>query len=133
MKKLLAALTLALMLLLMVSAAPVTQCQDVTPGPREFWTLEAVAFIAVLLGVVGRLLFPYFKKLREAPAGTEIKFDYKFAITALEAFIEGFVLVSQIFAPFLESVPTGISLLMLFLFGFNYGWGRTDLNNRLIT
>lgn len=141
MKKLLAASTiLTLVLMILMIAAPIAVAQNAEPAPepeiREMWTLEAVAFIAVFLGVIGRLLFPYFKKIREAKAAspsTEIKFDYTFAVTATEAFIEGFIVVSQIFAPFLATVPVGVSMFMLFLFGFNYGWGRTDLNNRLIT
>lgn len=95
-----------------------------------FLTLELVAFVAVFLGVFGRLMFPYFRKMKN---GEKVEFDYKFLATAGEAFVEGVVIVAAIFPPFLGTVDPGISSLMLFLFGFNYGWGRTDINNRLLT
>jgi len=94
-----------------------------------------IAIIAVFLGVISRILWPYWKKVTDTPEGQpKPTFDYKFAITGLEVIIEGVIVVGQILPAFLETVtePTG-SILMLFLLGFNYGWARTDINNRIVT
>lgn len=96
-----------------------------------------VATLAVFLGVVGRILWPYWRKITDTPKDQpKPSFDYKFAITGVEAFAEGAVITGQILPEFLATVSQSqpvASMLFLFIIGFNYGWARTDINNRIIT
>jgi len=105
-----------------------------TPTPKPIIDPVTVATLAVLLGVVARILFPYWRKITDLKEGeAKPTFDYKFALTGVEALIEGAIVAGQLLPAFLTTVePTG-SLLLLFLFGFNYGWARTDINNRIVT
>lgn len=96
--------------------------------------VATVATIAVLLGAISRILYPYWRKITDTAADQpKPTFNWIFAITGLEAAIEGIIITAQILPAFLVSLSEPSSLLIVFVLGFNYAWGRTDLNNRIVT
>jgi len=95
---------------------------------------EWIAFIAIILGVIGRTYFPYLKKLGEykveiAGTGTTaltFSFDYKFIVTAV---FSGIVSAMFIFPMFV--IPENVSTLSLFIAAFIFSWGTNDVINSL--
>lgn len=97
--------------------------------------VEYVAFIAIVLGVIGRTYFPYLKKLQEAKeeiAGTgamlSFNFDIKFIATAI---FSGIVTAMFVFPLFV--MPENTTLLTLFISAFIFAWGTNDVINNLTT
>lgn len=96
--------------------------------------LEYVAFIAIILGVIGRTYYPYLRKLgdyKAETAGTGIvkytfNFDIKFIITALFSGI-----VTAFFVYPLFVFPENQTILNIFITGFVFAWGTDDVINRL--
>jgi len=131
-------LFVALLTLVIVVTAGIVVAQEPEPTPqpqpKPFIDATTVATLAVLLGAICRILWPYWRKITDATTEQKPAFDYKFLVTGIEAMVEGAIVAGQILPGFLTAVtePVG-SLLLLFVLGFNYGWARTDINNRLVT
>jgi hypothetical protein len=85
-------------------------------------TPEVIAFIGVFLGCLARTVLPYLKKARDAATENKpFKFDYKFAITSVVAFIESIVVSILLFT----KVPIDVSISGVYLFISSFSWAYT--------
>lgn len=94
-------------------------------------TPEFIAFIGVLLGCLARTVIPYLKRARDAAAENKVfKFDYKFVITGLVAFLESIVIALLLFT----QVPIEVTVSGIYLFAASFGWAYTtnDIINQSI-
>jgi hypothetical protein len=91
--------------------------------------MDTVVFLAIFLGCAGRAFIPYLKKMRAAnQKGAQIEdFDWRFGISALAS-----LLIAAI-AAVLASASFDVPDQDVFVAGFVYGWGQTDLFNRLVS
>jgi hypothetical protein len=95
--------------------------------------LELIAFIAIVLGVIGRTFFPYLRKYEEsktAEPGTGVAitltFDTKYYLTAIFTGI-----VTAIFVYPMFIFPENASVFTVFIAAFIFAWGANDVVNRL--
>lgn len=89
--------------------------------------IEYVAFIAIILGVIGRTYFPYLRKMEQNGAtGEPFTFDIKFVITAI---FSGLVTAVFVFPLFV--MPDNATNLTVFISAFIFAWGANDVVNRV--
>lgn len=84
--------------------------------------IELIALIGIILGVVGRTMLPYFKKIREDPA---ISFDRGYVATAVFSAIISAILVYPLFV-----IPDETPLKVL-VAAVIFAWVTNDAANRL--
>lgn len=89
--------------------------------------LELLAFIAIVLGTIGRTYFPYLRKDKEAAkANIDFKFDGKFILTAI---FSGIVTAAFVYPLFV--LPANATWMSVLLAGFVFAWGFNDGVNKL--
>lgn len=86
--------------------------------------MELIAFIAIVLGVIGRTLLPYIKKKMQDEF---IEFDYNFITTAVFSGI-----ISAIFVFPLFVMPEGANALTVFVTALIFAWAADDVTNRVV-
>ena len=86
-------------------------------------SIEAVVFMGIFLGLLGRTLYPYLKKLYN---GENITFEYRFLLSAI---ISGLITAVLVYNTF--NIPEGTSL-QIFIAAFIFAWGIDDVFNRII-
>lgn len=88
-----------------------------------------VAYIGILLGVFLRTLLPYIQKAKESTQ-PPVKFDWRYALTAVSVAITTFVATNVVFATF--TIPDGANVYV-FINAFMVAWGANDALNRIAT
>jgi hypothetical protein len=96
--------------------------------------LDIVAFIAIILGIIGRTYYPYLRKLGDYKAETagtgitkfQFDFDIKFIATAI---FSGIVTAFFVYPMFV--FPDNQTIFNVFLAGFVFAWGFNDGINRI--
>lgn len=92
---------------------------------------ELIVFIGVFLGCLIRTVLPYIKKERElAEQGKTLKFDYKFALTGILAFLESVTVALTLFT----KVPVDVTLSPFYLFvsSFTFAYTSNDIINTAV-
>ena len=87
--------------------------------------LELLAFIAIVLGVIGRTLLPYIKKKMQEDG--DIEFDYNFITTAVFSGIMSAIFVFPLFV-----FPEGANASVVFVTAFIFAWTANDGINRVV-
>ena len=87
--------------------------------------LEAIAFVGMLLGVLGRTASPYLRKIKE---GAEIVWSQRYTASAIASLILCAITVALVFPAF--TIPEG-SLLAVFLAAFCFGFGINAVVNEV--
>jgi hypothetical protein len=85
--------------------------------------LEFIALIGIVLGLIGRTLIPYFKKVNEDP---NIDFDGQYVLTMIFSGVVTAIFVFPLFVIPEESEP-----LKLLVMAFIFAWTANDVTNRL--
>jgi len=88
--------------------------------------LELVAFLAIVLGTIGRTVFPFLKKL-DPNDQTPITFNIRFWMTAAISGIFSAIFIYPVFV-----IPGNATLFEIFIAGFITAWGSDDILNRLV-
>jgi len=100
-----------------------------------------VTFFFFFLGILGRTIYPYAKKIREQralnderiakgePPLPSLKFDKLYLLTFLSDVFLSFIATMLFFNTW--SPPEG-TLFQIAIAGFIAGWGSQDLINRLV-
>jgi len=88
--------------------------------------LEIIAFLGIIIGAIGRTVFPFLKKL-DPNDQTPITFNVRFWMTAT---ISGIIAAIFIYPTFV--VPETGSVFELFLAAFLAAWAADDILNRLV-
>lgn len=87
------------------------------------------AFVGVIVGVLGRLLLPWYRKLR---SGEIEGFDKKFLITALISLGISVPIAAILFPAFLTGFDAEVGALIAFITGATFGWGAEDAINEIV-
>ena len=85
--------------------------------------IEFIAFVAIVLAIIGRTYFPYLKKTKHEI----INFDYHFIITAI---FSGVVTAIFIYPLFVFPQTTGS--FEIFTAAFIFAWTSNDVVNRIV-
>jgi hypothetical protein len=85
--------------------------------------IELVAIIGIILGLVGRTILPYFKKLGDNPG---MAFEVRYIITAFSSAVFTAILVYPMF-----TIPEG-SMFAVFMSAAIFSWGVNDIVNKMV-
>ena len=94
-------------------------------------TIVALTVFGLALGNIGRLLVPFWQKIRSGQL-TWSDFNYQYALQMVIAFIVELPLSIGLVAPFAQSL-IAVSPLLLVFGGIAAGWGGQDGLNELVT
>ena len=86
--------------------------------------IELIAFVAIVLGVIGRTYFPYLKKVGQDKS---IEFDYKFILTAIFSGIVTAVFIWPLFI-----LPAEGTYFEIAIAAFIFAWTTDDIANRVV-
>lgn len=90
--------------------------------------IEVIAFVGIILGVIGRTYFPYLKKTKQAEQKSlQIGFDARYLITAI---FSGIVTAIFVFPLFVIPNETPFKVVLA---AFVFAWMSDDALNRVIT
>lgn len=88
---------------------------------------EYIAFIAIVLGVIGRTYFPYLRKKDQNKWDKDFKFDMRYIATMVFSGIITTIFVYKLFV-----VLEDRTMLEVFIGGFIFGWGANDVTNKFV-
>ena len=86
-------------------------------------SIDYIVFIGIFLGLFGRTLYPYLKKIYN---GEDITFELRFLVSAIASGLITAILVYNTF-----NIPEGTTL-QIFIAAFIFAWGIDDVFNRII-
>jgi hypothetical protein len=88
--------------------------------------IEIVAFIGIVLGILGRTYFPYLKKADENRNNEDFVFQIRYIITAIISATITAILMYNTF-----SIPEGTPF-NVFILSFVFAWGINDVTNKMV-
>ena len=86
-------------------------------------SIELVAIIGILVGLIGRTILPYFKKLESNP---DMPFEVRYIITAVSSAIFTAILIYPTL-----TIPQG-SMFAVFISAVIFSWGVNDIVNKMV-
>lgn len=89
--------------------------------------LEYIAFIAIVMGVIGRTYFPYLKKKDQSKWNKDFKFNFRYLSTMVFSGILTAVFIYPLFI-----LPEDRTYLEVFIAAVIFAWGANDGINRLV-
>lgn len=107
-----------------------------TPTPVSLpfgLTAEEIVFVAVVLGIFARTMFPYLAKLKAAANATPaqpLSFDKTFAYTALFNLFQSAIVAALVFGQI--PVTSSAGSIAQFLGAFGYSYATLDLTNQIV-
>ena len=85
--------------------------------------IELVALIGIIIGLVGRTILPYFKKLESNP---DMAFEVRYIITAISSAAFTAILIYPTF-----TIPQG-NMFAVFTSAVIFSWGVNDIVNKMV-
>jgi len=85
--------------------------------------IELIAVAGIIIGLIGRTILPYFKKLESNP---NMAFEVRYVITAVSSAIFTAILIYPTF-----SIPEG-SMFTVFASAVIFSWGVNDIVNKMV-
>ena len=85
--------------------------------------IELVAVAGIIIGLIGRTILPYFKKLEENP---NMAFEIRYIITGVTSAIFTAILIYPTFI-----IPEG-NMFAVFASAVIFSWGVNDIVNKMV-
>ncbi len=90
-----------------------------------------VAFIGIFFAASLRVFLPFLIKLRDLAEGESLEWNHAYTMTVLIAIVTGFIVAALSFPLF--NIPVDApNLIAVFFVSFCYGWGQTDIFNKVM-
>ena len=90
-----------------------------------------VAFIGIFLAAFLRAILPFLVKLWDLAEGESFQWNHAYTITVLISIVTAFIAAALSFPLFNIPVDT-VNLAAVFFVSFCYGWGQTDIFNKVM-